>query len=177
MAFLTRTELLTSYADNDSEAITANTHRNFVESTMVYGALVSNGYTVEVNATPQRIEFDTEEYAWGMNAQAVGGLPNGGTYDSWANFQQGHYKIDISFDATLEENTYTFQLYGAADTPVGAGFEWPAKDAGARVLLNFMIAAHVTGDVSDLSLRVSANKNSDTIINNVTWVAHRLGSD
>ncbi len=55
MAFKTRTELLTQeYVDNATGAIVAQTHRNHVESVMVYGDLtMPENLAFDVTTTPR----------------------------------------------------------------------------------------------------------------------------
>ncbi len=54
MAFLTRAELLASYADNATQNIVALTHRNYVESVMVYGDLtMPENLAFDVTTTPR----------------------------------------------------------------------------------------------------------------------------
>ena len=174
MAYLTRSELLTAYGDNATEAITAQQHRDFVESVMVYGALVTNqqrdkSTTTATDATA-KLEFDVSPFAYGMTADPIN--------NNFANFEEGHYEMGLEIDILLGGNnvTYTLGLY-ADGVLVGDTISFNPTDVGSRFITSIMSPFNVIANAGTLDVRLSSSSAQTCTIFVLNWLMKRLGSN
>jgi len=171
MAFLTRAELLASYADNATQNIVALTHRNYVESVMVYGDLVMpEDLAFVVTTTPRKLEFTQTQFAYGMTPDT--------TNWEFDNVEEGHYIMFLDVDISLIGNdvTYTLQLYldGVA---TGNTFGYNTRDDSLRLARTFSFPAVIAANAGTVDIRISATSSQTISIYGMNWVMLRMGSD
>lgn len=171
MAYKTRTELKTDYADNATGAIKAEYHRNFVDSAMVYGDLVMpEDLAFSVTNIPRKLEFTQSGFSYGMTANII----------NWEfdDVEQGHYLGLIDVDMSLDGNnvTYNIQLY-ADDIAVGSPFGYNTRDDSLRLSRTFSFPVVIGSNAAKIDVRIDSTQNQTISIYGVNWVMYRMGSD
>jgi len=174
MAILTRDELINpttgAYADNSTQAITAATHRDFVESVMVYGAMASqNDQVLAVSGTPTVIPFETSPFVYGMTAHP-------GTSNDFKNVVVGHYRVSLYLEATLLANS-DYTLYIVADGVPGRPFNWNTRDSGELLSQNFSAAYDVAATVASIYVTIEqVGGAGDITLHSAQFIIERMGS-
>ena len=174
MAILTRTDLLAAYADNSTQAIKAQQHRDFVDSVMVYGTMHLSAEVPNFNVgiIAVTIPFDANAFpAYGMTLD----LAN----SEFDNFELGHYLLLLDIDFTLVGNnvTYTIQMFDASTTtPIGKAFNYNTRDDSLRLARSFIVPVNVIGDIARVDLRISSTTPHIITLHSGEWTMLRIGS-
>ena len=170
MTILTRAQLDTAYADNSTQAITAATHRDFVESVMVYGAMVAQtDQVIAVSGTPAVIPFQSSPFVYGMTAHP-------GTSNDFKNVVIGHYRLTLYLEATLLANS-DYILYIVSDGVPGRPFNWNTRDSGELLVQNFTAAYDVAAPVASFYTTIEQTGGAgDITLHNAQSIIERMGS-
>ncbi len=171
MAFLTRAELIASFAPNSTQDISAVDHQNYVESVMVYGDLtMPENLAFDVTTTPRKFEFSQNQFAYGMTPDT--------TNWEFDNVEEGHYLMLLDVDMTLSgvDTTYSITMF-VDGAPAGAGYNYNTRDDSLRLSRSFVIPAVVTGNAGTIDVRINSSSAQTIAIYGVTWVMLRMGSD